>query len=92
VYLFPQYDSWRIVLLHYELCWFLVIYGFDKYDSKFSLSQSEKVFSYTWLLSNSLAQSGHQQHHTTRPEKEQNDINLQNTTQKTKDWSKTKRF
>jgi hypothetical protein len=30
-------------------------------------SQSEKVFSYTWLLSNSLDQSGHQQHHTTRP-------------------------
>ena len=36
-------------------------------DSKFSLSHSEKVFSYTWLLSNSLDQSGHQQHHTTRP-------------------------
>ena len=32
-------------------------------DSKFSLSHSEKVFSYTWLLSNSLDQSGHQQHH-----------------------------
>jgi len=36
-------------------------------DSKFSSSHSEKVFSYTWLLSNSLDQSGHQQHHTTRP-------------------------
>jgi hypothetical protein len=36
-------------------------------DSRFSLSHSEKVFSYTWLLSNSLDQSGHQQHHTTRP-------------------------
>ena len=35
-------------------------------DSKFSSSHSEKVFSYTWLLSNSLDQSGHQQHHTTR--------------------------
>ena len=33
-------------------------------DSKFSSSHSEKVFSYTWLLSNSL---GHQQHHTIRP-------------------------
>jgi hypothetical protein len=36
-------------------------------DSKFSSSHSEKVFSYTWLLSNSLDQSGHQQHHATRP-------------------------
>jgi hypothetical protein len=36
-------------------------------DSKFSSSHSKKVFSYTWLLSNSLDQSGHQQHHTTRP-------------------------
>jgi hypothetical protein len=36
-------------------------------DSKFSSSHSEKVFSYTWLLSNSLDQSGYQQHHTTRP-------------------------
>jgi hypothetical protein len=36
-------------------------------DSKFSASHSEKVFSYTWLLSNSLDQSGHQQHHATRP-------------------------
>jgi hypothetical protein len=35
-------------------------------DSKFSSSHSEKIFSYTWLLSNSLDQSGHQQHHTTR--------------------------
>jgi hypothetical protein len=36
-------------------------------DSKFSSSHSEKVFSYTWLLSNLLDQSGHQKHHTTRP-------------------------
>jgi hypothetical protein len=36
-------------------------------DSKFSSNQSEKVFSYTWLLSISLDQSGDQQHHTTRP-------------------------
>ena len=30
VYHFPQYESWRIVLCHYDLCWFLVVYGFDK--------------------------------------------------------------
>ena len=25
-----QYESIRIVLCHYDLCWFLVVYGFDK--------------------------------------------------------------
>jgi hypothetical protein len=30
VYHFPQYESLRIVLCHYDLCWFLVVYGFDK--------------------------------------------------------------
>ena len=35
-------------------------------DSKYWSSHLEKVFSCTWLLSNSLDQSGHQQHHTTR--------------------------
>jgi hypothetical protein len=29
-YHFPQYESLRIVLCHYDLCWFLVVYGFDK--------------------------------------------------------------
>jgi hypothetical protein len=29
-YHFPQYESLRIVLGHYDLCWFLVVYGFDK--------------------------------------------------------------
>ena len=30
VYHFPQYESLRIVLCHYDLCWFLAVYGFDK--------------------------------------------------------------
>jgi hypothetical protein len=30
IYHFPQYESWWIVLCHYDLCWFLVVYGFDK--------------------------------------------------------------
>jgi hypothetical protein len=30
VYHFPQYELLRIVLCHYDLCWFLVVYGFDK--------------------------------------------------------------
>ena len=47
--------------------WTKIKENYHIYDSKFSSSRSEKVFSYTWLLSNSLDQSGHQQHHTTRP-------------------------
>ena len=29
-YHFPQYESLWIVLFHYDLCWFLVVYGFYK--------------------------------------------------------------
>jgi hypothetical protein len=47
--------------------WMKIKENYHINDSKFSSSHSEKVFSYTWLLSNSLDQSCHQQHHTTRP-------------------------
>jgi hypothetical protein len=43
--------------------WMKIKENYHINDSKFSSSHSEKVFSYTWLLSNSLDQSGHQQHH-----------------------------
>jgi hypothetical protein len=43
-----------------EYFWTKIKENYHINDSKFSSSHSEKVFSYTWLLSNSLDQSGHQ--------------------------------
>jgi hypothetical protein len=40
--------------------WMKIKENYHINDSKFSSSHSEKVFSYIWLLSNSLDQSGHQ--------------------------------
>ena len=49
-YHFPQYESLRIVLYHYDLCWFLVVYVYVKGI----LSTTIVIFSYPKLLSFSV--------------------------------------